>query len=544
MEALERRRVLSAGHIDPTFPADSALAHEVVDADAPEDRQVWIDLYPLANGQTLTLRTHLVPPVLAADDFQAFVKRFNADGSLDRSFGDHGQAAVGWGGQFTRILVRPDGRIVVHDQYGWSVTQLNADGSPDPTFGVGGHVDWSSFPDFHFTSGVVNVALTPDGGLVFSANVYNYPGLDPVYGGSMVGRLLPDGTVDRSFGQGGRIITDRSGFAPHHNLRVLADGAILLDNDGVLRRLRPDGSPDPTFTPFAVRGYDEALGDLVVEPDGRIVVMSEGDGGLVRLNLDGTLDETFHRGGGPDGPWDPQDPFRGWDLAKFPASESGWDINEFEWSRMARQADGKYLLASQVWESNAEGAELVVSRFNTDGTLDRTFGYDGSVELNYSGYGKTLMTLQAVAAEADGSILLSVGAADWGWWDRDRSTPQPHLRGLIRLTADGELTPATTSVGGFFEAAPPTRVIEPGDEGEDEDPGETTSPPDAQEGIDPDDVMTENDDGGDQPVGLPGGLADSPDATRDDIGAEEPAVFAAGGASPFDWTDPARDVWD
>ena len=32
MEALERRRVLSAGHIDPGYPADSALAHEVDEA--------------------------------------------------------------------------------------------------------------------------------------------------------------------------------------------------------------------------------------------------------------------------------------------------------------------------------------------------------------------------------------------------------------------------------------------------------------------------------------------------------------------------------
>ena len=130
-------------------------------------------------------------------------------------------------------------------------------------------------------------------------------------------RLLSDGSADQSFGTGGSVqLPDAT---PHIAAVLQDDGRIVVathaPTDGVIvQRLNPDGTIDTTFGNggrLAIRVVGEYFGisDLVAMPDGRLVVAAgTNDGALfLRFGTDGTIDTTF----GADGmalsprPWRP-----------------------------------------------------------------------------------------------------------------------------------------------------------------------------------------------------------------------------------------------
>jgi len=134
-------------------------------------------------------------------------------------------------------------------------------------------------------------------------------------------RFNPDGSLDASFGTGGKVTTD-VGLCTCgvHALAIQTDGKIVAAGDGrpgtdfdfELARYNIDGSLDTTFGTGGMVATDFGYGEdharaLIIQPDGMIVVAGEvldGFGhsvGLARyLNdgiSDGTLDSTFGTGG-------------------------------------------------------------------------------------------------------------------------------------------------------------------------------------------------------------------------------------------------------
>jgi uncharacterized delta-60 repeat protein len=113
---------------------------------------------PLAGGKTLVVGT----TQRSGDGGDFLIKRFNADGTLDTTFGTNGRVAINIGQNVTssvpgfapvgsadnayRAAVQPSGQIVVvgstNDGNGkqFAMVRLNADGSLDTTFGTGGKV--------------------------------------------------------------------------------------------------------------------------------------------------------------------------------------------------------------------------------------------------------------------------------------------------------------------------------------------------------------------------------------------------------------------
>lgn len=218
--------------------------------------------------------------------------RFNADGTLDTGF----QPAVN--GRILRMALQPDGKVLlggcfteIAGQWHPMVTRLNPDGSLDPSFAfsVSGFVQPTA------------LVLQPDGKILFG-----------YYNSSFVGtctRLNPDGTLDTGF----RPPTLPTWSGPHA-LAVLPNSQILMGGDfmtvnskprRLLVRLNPDGTLDESFTtPFDRNGFAASLVPL---PDGRLLVAgmlsitnSPGRHNLVRLNTDGSLDRSFDVGVGPN----------------------------------------------------------------------------------------------------------------------------------------------------------------------------------------------------------------------------------------------------
>lgn len=100
-------------------------------------------------------------------------------------------------------------------------------------------------------------------------------------GDALVVRLAPDGTPRASFGASGQValpgIADLlTGVAPQPDGKIVAAGS--LGNQGVVVRLLPDGSLDPSFGTGGVvhisgAGAKLELTNLVLDPEGRIVVV-------------------------------------------------------------------------------------------------------------------------------------------------------------------------------------------------------------------------------------------------------------------------------
>ncbi len=217
--------------------------------------------------------------------------RFLPDGSLDTTFSGDGKLTLDAGvGAVVAVLVQPDTRIVAVGSGG--LVRLNADGSLDTSFGANGVVAIDFEAD--------DAKLQPDGRIVIAGGFTDTSVFPPEFGFALA-RFLPDGSLDATFGNGGRVNTS-VGDGRAGALALQADGKIVVAGRIVdagahfaLARYLPDGSLDATFDGDGlVITLDAALqgaSDVVVQPDGKIA--ASGPGGLVRYLPDGSLDTTF-----------------------------------------------------------------------------------------------------------------------------------------------------------------------------------------------------------------------------------------------------------
>jgi uncharacterized delta-60 repeat protein len=239
------------------------------------------------------------------------------------------------------------------------------------------------------------------------------------------------GTLDPTFGTGGRVMSEFGALEAATALIVQPDGKLVVAGfsitDGgnsqfLLVRYGPDGRLDASFGTSGViltwLGGDAFATTLVLQPDGKLVVAGQGHYGdgtsdivLVRYLPTGQLDPGFGTGGaavtsldvddlptalvwqpdgklvlagmtvGTQGPWRSAlvrylpdgrlDPTFGTGGIVGPQGADGVVI-----SALVRQPDGKYVAAGSY---TAATTDLLLARFLPDGDLDPTFGAGGIV---------------------------------------------------------------------------------------------------------------------------------------------------------------------
>src|SRR5262249_12637705 len=131
--------------------------------------------------------------VLAGDNLQ----RFNADGSVDTSFGSAGQASLA--NPADGVALDSAGRIVVASAIAaatGSVARFNADGTVDPTFGSGGQVALGFAPK--------DVALQANDQMIVAGSSLNGAGSAVAFA---LGRFDLNGSADATFGTNGVALT-------------------------------------------------------------------------------------------------------------------------------------------------------------------------------------------------------------------------------------------------------------------------------------------------------------------------------------------------
>jgi uncharacterized delta-60 repeat protein len=236
----------------------------------------------------------------------AAVYRLTRNGSLDRTFDSDGAVSLDSGGEEVgyAVAAQPDGRIVVagYTSVGQDavVYRLRPNGAADPTFDGDGAVGLDSGG----VEGAAAVAVQPDGKIV----VAGYTSIDT---NAVVYRLRPNGSPDLTFDGDGAVGLDSGGLEAGAAVALQPDGKIVVavstsvNDDAVVYRLHSDGSPDATFDGDGAVGLDsggvEAGTAVAVQPDGKIVVAgytSVGQNAVVyRLRPNGSPDPTFGRDG-------------------------------------------------------------------------------------------------------------------------------------------------------------------------------------------------------------------------------------------------------
>jgi uncharacterized delta-60 repeat protein len=225
------------------------------------------------------------------------VVRYNANGSLDTSFGTGGEArnhialsplAGGGTSRIGLVIDAATGNIVV-DAAGPTnfalVVRYTGAGALDTSFSGVGYETLSNL----YSYGAV--AIPPSGPRIVVAGRSAVTGTE-----SLVG-LNQDGTPDSSFGAGGTVVTNIfAPLGPTQSAMLQADGRIVVGATSggpavltVMRFNSGDGSLD---TSFGVNGVarlpagttsSSSLGGMALEPDGRIVVAGTTSTGYVQF---------------------------------------------------------------------------------------------------------------------------------------------------------------------------------------------------------------------------------------------------------------------
>jgi uncharacterized delta-60 repeat protein len=250
-----------------------------------------------------------------------------------------------------------------------------ADGDLDSTFGNGGKVvtDFNNSTDW-----LSRVAVQPDGKIVAIGDTH------PSHRGALA-RYNSDGTLDATFGNGGKVITIANVRESAAGLLILPDGKIMIsgsidfpsssDSSFALLRFNSDGSSDSTFgnsgiVTTNVGPNDDQAYAIARQPDGKIVAAGrrgiqfypseqrKGNVALARYNPDGSIDATFGNGG-------------------TVVNDFGQGLESYALALMI-QPDGKIIIAGE------SSYAFLVARYNADGTLDTTFGNSGHSLANFS----------------------------------------------------------------------------------------------------------------------------------------------------------------
>ena len=297
------------------------------------------------------------------------------------------------------------------------ISRYNEDGSPDESFGKKGiiHIDLAGYKDVP-----VFFKVLPGDKMLIGAiadNAYSYRTLK---GTMVLIRLNADGSTDNSFGEQGKV-TER----PDRRYKGLMAAAVS-----------EDGSP------FLLRRYD---------------FRNQFDFGVSAYSYDGKLSESFGNSGHING-----------SVRKF--DDNGMDI--------CLQTDGKLLITGQSHSGPSDvnigvrhnPVDVYLTRFNTDGSIDATFGNNGRI---FTDKGNNRHTPRRVCQTSDGRILVAGSIAQqrkqsdvfvYAFDTNGRPDTLFEGRGALRLrysSSDEGNDLCTTPDGKFYITGTTTRGSDP-----------------------------------------------------------------------------------
>lgn len=317
--------------------------------------------------------------------------RFNANGTIDSSFGVNGKVITVYGGGIQSIVVLPDGKILTGGYFGTVIlARYLPNGTLDSSFGTNG-IFQPQFPGIKY-SFCYTMKVQPDKKIVIAGNVNGT--------NAFVARFLPDGGFDTEFAQVGYTFVASASIA--FDMAIQPDNKIIIAGQGLawnnfmLARFLSDGTLDTQFGNTGVvltdmTSMSEFLNSIALQNDGKIVVTGRYDynnqyannfkTAILRYNTDGTLDNNFGNNG----------------ITNLQFQDASADPK-----KIMIQSDGKILIAGDYTDVYSFHKPSL-ARFNNDGTADNSFGDNGT--LISAQFGDSL-SCKSAALLPDGKIVL------------------------------------------------------------------------------------------------------------------------------------------
>ncbi len=337
------------------------------------------------------------------------IARLNTDCSIDATFiGDAGN------GNVNTSVLQGDGKLLIGGSFTFvngtftinRIARLNIDGTSD-----------TNYNGFAGTNDNVLVTTKQSDGKILAG------GLSTTFNGAVSNRIMrlnTDGSLDNSFNA-----------SPNDDIRAISiqnDGKIIAGGfftsiSGVAKnrivRLNSDGSVDGSFITNIGTGTNVYVSTISIQPDGKIVV-----GGffttcnavlrnnILRLNADGTLDNTFTVGSGANSVV----------LAT------------------ALQSDGGIIIGGSFTSYNGITSNRI-ARLNADGSYDASFNVGSGAN----------STIKAISILSDGKIIICGDFTSYNGVSCNR---------IARLNSDGSIDP-TFLIGTGANSSCNTTVIQP-----------------------------------------------------------------------------------
>lgn len=353
-------RIMANGQIDASFSPGNVNLIEVYASAIRDDGKILIGgRFTIYNGSTANN-----------------IACLNTDGSIDTSF----NSGIGLNHHVYALDAYSGNTFFAGGDFNYyntadsdSIILIDADGGANIGFTTGRVI---------YTQVSLAVVCAQTDGKIIVAGGFDY------YNNASsrkITRFNSDGSIDNSFDVGSGFNYD-SDYATVHSVALQSDGRIIVAGkfnhyDGTpvsnLVRLNIDGTLDNTFTNGNAANFNYLVHELLIQPDGKIIAIGTNYNNynsdyIVRLNQDGTLDTSFNA------------------TARFNSAAEA----------MAIQSDGKIIVGGRFSTFNTEAAPGII-RLNPDGTVDSTFntgsGFNTSTSSSY---------VRALKIQEDGKIIV------------------------------------------------------------------------------------------------------------------------------------------
>lgn len=349
--------------------------------------------------------------------FKFCISRLNTNGSPDNSFGTNGYVVTALGSNSDigrRIVIQSDSKIIAcgssdaGGNFQFGAVRYNTNGSIDMSFGTGGKVLTSVIGDSRCSS----IVLQSDGKFILGGA----SNASSMAGEFAMVRYNSNGTIDSGFGVSGTVTTDVSTgyFDGIENMVLQPDGKIVV----VGRYLTPKTSN--TFrTSIAILRYntngtiDNTFGvngkqlispsdfsypsSVKIQPDGKIVVHATADSlcTIIRLNTNGNYDTSFGSGG----------------VSSTKLIGSVGFASFYLPGEVVIHPSGKLLVVGTEYSLTQTNAPSIITCFNPNGTIDTGFGVNGIITTGCPRLG--IESFVPLAIQSDGKLVTGSATDDY-----------------------------------------------------------------------------------------------------------------------------------
>jgi uncharacterized delta-60 repeat protein len=369
--------------LDTTF---SSNGYDIVsNSPVATTNDVTYDMAVQSDDKVLLAGYRILDP---SGDTESVIRRYNANGSIDASFGTNGVAGTSFDWEINGIALQSDGKILVSGKtfkysaapggYDFEavVMRLNSNGSLDTSFSTDGYEVFDGLNGSALSNDVFHdVSIAQNGDILLSGESGS--------NGTIV-RLNTSGAFVTGFGANGVVETLQAGIGGNDDIvRVYekSDGTIFAGvtiwyssnfSDAGVWKFNADGSADTSFSgdgfvSFDGIGSDSGNNDSVLDIaiDGekivftgttKIIGSSNTPGYVARLTATGTADSSFGTNG----------------FSLLP---------EASWAEALTISGGLYYLAGTYFLASNSNSDAAIWRYLSNGLLDTSFDTDGMLQI-------------------------------------------------------------------------------------------------------------------------------------------------------------------